>query len=230
MKQIIKLKEPNSFVEHRTKTHSNFDNIPPEAKEELKQKLLVEQGKICCYCMKRIPEKIEKDGIISYEMKVEHFKCQDQYESLQLTYLNLFGACTGNEGKPKKLQTCDTKKAKQELTINLLTNSPNCETMFKYNAEGEISSVNDDPEINRQINEVLNLNMQTLKDGRSEIYLGVQRKVEVESRQKENNQLKVSYFQQEREKWLIKSSDNKFKPFCMVAVYYLNKKIRQYHN
>ncbi|MCW3162466.1 retron system putative HNH endonuclease [Chryseobacterium oryctis] len=221
MKQIIKIQEPNSLIKHRANQPAFYDGLSQEAKEELRKNLLTEQGHICCYCMKRIPENT------SPYMKVEHYKCQDYNADLQLTYSNLFGACAGGEGKPKKLQTCDTQKGNQSLTINLLTNAPNCETQIRYNANGEISSDND--EIDRQLNEVLNLNMQTLKDGRKEIYLSVQKEVEAKSKQIGNKQLKLKYFQQEKEKWLTKK-DNKYRQFCMIAVYYLEKKIRQNQN
>lgn len=221
MKRIIKNPEPNSLLEHRAQKHSNFDNIPLRTKVILRQNLLSEQGYICCYCMKRIPESNPPN------IKIEHFSCQAENEDLQLTYSNLFGSCTGNEGQPKIKQTCDTKKGNSTLTVNLLTNLPNCEFFFKFNAEGEISSVNNNFEIDRQINEVLNLNMQTLKEGRKQIYIEVQRKVEAESRKLGNKQLKIKYFETEKGKWLNRS-DDKFKPFCMVAVYYLNKKIRQF--
>lgn len=218
MKKIVKNPEPHTFVEHRTKPHSNFDNIPFDVKEELRQNLLLEQGSICCYCMKRIPENNPP------KIKIEHYKCQDDNEHLQITYTNLFGACTGNEGQPKIKQTCDTKKGNLVLNINPTATLPNCESLFKYNADGEISSDNED--VNKQIRDVLNLNMQTLKDGRREIYLEVQKKVESESRQLKDKKVKLKYFEQERKKWLTKN-DDKFKPFCMVAVYYLTKKIRQ---
>lgn len=221
MKQIVKLNEPNSLVEHRAKEHSNFDNIPLTVKEQLRQNLLTEQGHICCYCMKRIPESN------SPNLKVEHFCCQADNEHLQLTYSNLFASCTGNEGQTKIKQTCDTKKGNSILTLNPISNPLNCETLFKFNSEGEISSLNENEDVNRQINEVLNLNMQTLKDNRREIYLEVQKNVENESKKLGSKQLKLSYFEKEKNKWLSRSED-KFKPFCMVAVYYLNKKIR--HN
>jgi uncharacterized protein (TIGR02646 family) len=226
MKQIIKIAEPTSLVLHRANRPAYFDNLPATAKEDLRQSLLAEQGHICCYCMKRIPEKVQTNGSVSYDMKIEHFQCQENFPLLQLTYNNLFGACTGNEGKPKRLQTCDTKKGNLTLTINPISNGPNCDTLFRYNSEGEIRSINDNEEINRQLNEVLNLNMQTLKDGRRQVYLEVQKRVEAESRHLGNKQLRVGYFEQEREKWLNRTN-NKYKPFCMVAIYYLTKKIRQ---
>ncbi len=221
MKQIVKLIELKSLVEHRAKEHSNFDNIPLIVKEQLRQNLLSEQGFICCYCMKRIPESNPP------ALKVEHFCCQADNNHLQLTYSNLFASCTGNEGQPKIKQTCDTKKGNSVLTINPISNPPNCESLFKFNSEGEISLLVENAEINRQINEVLNLNMQTLKDSRREIYLEVQKNVETESRKLGSKQLKLSYFEKEKSKWLTRS-ENKFKPFCIVAVYYLNKKIKQY--
>jgi len=229
MKQIIKITEPQSLIQHRANQPAFYEGLPLQTKDELRQNLLLEQGYICCYCLKRIPEKVEKDGRISYDMKVEHYQSQYGFPLLQLSYTNLFGACTGNEGKPKKLQTCDTRKGDEILTINLLTNAPNCETLFKYNAEGEISSVDNDKDINRQLNEILNLNMQTLKDGRRQVYLEVQKKVEAESRLLKTGQLKLKYFETERQKWITKN-ENKHKPFCMVAIYYLTKKIRQCQN
>lgn len=226
MKRIVKLPEPNSLVQHRAGPHSFYHNIPTDAREDLKANLLLEQGYLCCYCLKRIPEKVDKDGVVSYEMKVEHHQSQDSFEHLQLQYINLFGACTGNEGKPNKLQTCDTKKGSNDITINLVSNAPDCETLFKYNADGEMSSFDDNEDVNRQINDTLNLNMQSLKDARREVYLEVQKRVETESRRLGNKNLKLRFFEQERDNWLART-ENKHKPYCMIAVYYLKKKIRQ---
>ena len=226
MKKINKATEPDSLIQHRANQPAFFNNLPLEAKKDLRQSLLIEQGHICCYCLKRIPEKLAFENSEIYNMKIEHFQCQDIFPQFQLTYNNLLGACMGNEGKPKKLQTCDTKKANNELRINPSSPHPNCETLFKYNADGEISSINDDEVINNQLNNILNLNMQSLKDARKEVYLAVQKKVENESKRLTNKQLRVSFFEQERNNWFIKT-DNKFRPFCMVAIYYLTKKIRQ---
>ncbi|HEV8081544.1 MAG TPA: hypothetical protein VGP43_12600 [Chitinophagaceae bacterium] len=71
--------------------------------------------------------------------------------------------------------------------------------------------------------------MQTLKDGRRQIYLEVQKKVEAESKQIGTGHLKLKYFETEKQKWLNRS-ESKYKPSCMVATYFLTKKIRQYQN
>ncbi len=219
MKQISKLRPPKSFVEFNSKPHAIYDgsDFP---KEELRQNILTEQGYLCCYCMKRIPE-----HTVPY-MKIEHYLCQDNHAHLQLVYTNLLGACTGNEGQTQIKQTCDTKKGNKPLTINPVSTNPSCNLLFKYTAEGEISSISGDEEINRQLNDVLNLNMQTLKDGRRQVYLEVQKRVEAESKNIANKTLKIKFFEQERNNWL-NLTEKKYKPFCMVAVYYLTKKIKQ---
>jgi uncharacterized protein (TIGR02646 family) len=194
---------------------------------DLRANLLSEQGHICCYCMKRIPQKIEKDGTVSYEMKVEHYKCQDNHSALQLNYSNLLGACTGNEGNPKKLQTCDTKKGNTVITINPILANPNCEMQVKYLSNGEIHS--DDPIIENELIEVLNLNMQTLVDGRREVFETVQKKVEIESKKCADSNIRSKYFEREVQ-WWLSLDGGKYKPYCMVAVYYLKKKIRQNQN
>jgi uncharacterized protein (TIGR02646 family) len=227
MKQINKIQEPQSLVRHRANQPAFYHNLPLAAMNDLRANLLTEQGHICCYCMKRIPQKIERDGTVYYEMKVEHYKCQDNYSALQLKYSNIFGACTGNEGNPKKLQTCDTKKGNTDITINPILANPNCETQIKYLSNGEIHS--DDPIIERELTEVLNLNMQTLVDGRREVFETVQKKVENESKRYADRNIRTGYFERELQWWLSRDSA-KFKPYCMVAVYYLKKKIKQNQN
>lgn len=220
MKQIIKIQEPRSLTQHRAQPHASFDNLPMKTKEELRSNLLKEQGYICCYCMKRIQEPTAE------YMKIEHFKCQENNKDLQLTYSNLLGACKGNEGQQKHLQTCDTRKGNEDLPINPLSENLNCETLFKYNANGEISLIDGNSEIEQQIHKFLNLNMQTLKENRKQVYLEVQKRVETESKKKASKKLKQNYFEQERNKWLAKDREGRFKEYCMVAVYYLNKKIK----
>lgn len=212
--------QPNSLTRHSANVPADYDGLRDPAKRELRNSLVSEQGYICCYCMKRLASATEQ------YVKIEHFRDQRHFPELQLTYSNLFGACLGNEGMPGHLQTCDTRKADKELIINPTSLVPNCNDLFKYNAEGEISSINDDVAINRAINEVLNLNMQTLKEARSQVYLAVQEKVREESRRLKTGPLKLGYLTKERDSWLAKSQ-GQFEPFCMVAVYYLNKKIKQ---
>jgi len=156
MKRFVKGREPQSLVEHRLKSFTNYNNYPH--KDELRASLLTEQGCICCYCMQRIS---------ADRMKIEHWRSQDEYPQFQLDYNNLFGACQGGQGSPSHLQHCDTKKGNTEITINPLNNHRNCEDLIKYLATGKIYS--DDETIDKDLNDVLNLNMQTLVNNRKEV-------------------------------------------------------------
>jgi uncharacterized protein (TIGR02646 family) len=100
-------------------------------------------------------------------MKIEHYQCQDRYPEKQLDYSNLLGACFGNEGQRPKNQHCDTKKGKADLKVNPTDLNRNCEDLIKYRSNGEIYS--EDSEINRDLNETLNLNMETLKKNRQTV-------------------------------------------------------------
>ena len=156
MKPIQKSKEPASLLTHRKQIHANYDNYPD--KDELRDYLLAEQGYICCYCMQRIKKET---------MKIEHWQPQSKYPEKQLDYQNLLAACQGNSGKPKQLQHCDTHKSEQEMTLNPLKLTES----IKYSGNGRIYS--DAPNIEQEINDILNLNTQTLVNNRAEIITAV---------------------------------------------------------
>ncbi len=216
MKQIFKSGEPKSLVNHRALSNSSFDNLP---KDELRERLLIDQGYICCYCMRRIPEKKLPGS------KIEHYKCQDIYNGtngypdLTLSYKNLFVACTGFQGSKLEFQTCDTFKGNKELQkIDLL--SP-IEKSIIYKTDGTITS--NDVEIANDLTDVLNLNTEKLVKGRAEIIGTIQRRrQELVSAKKYN----ISSLQKELKHWTSKK-DGMYKEYFMVAVFFLNKFIHK---
>lgn len=211
MKYIKKLSEPNSLVAHRKKEHADYNNIPTDTKEEIKQALLTEQGYICCYCMKRI----NKENI-----KLEHWKPQSKYPERSLIYKNMLGVCNGNEGEPKHLQCCDTHKGNWELSIDPL--SPHCETFIKYSADGIIFS--DDEKVNRDLNDVLNLNQQKIQNNRR-IVMDVL--IQYLLSKYVNKGWTKSAIQKEINKWSSVDSEGKYKEYCEVALFRLKKLYRK---
>jgi len=153
MREIIKGSEPVSLTTHRIELHSDFDNYT--AKKELRHALVSEQRGLCCYCMARISA--GRRG-----MKIEHWRCQAHYPAEQLSYRNLLGACLGAEGSPYELQHCDTRKENQDLRWNPA--KFDVSSQLSYRLDGTIES--DHGEFNRQLNEVLNLNVPFLKNNR----------------------------------------------------------------
>ncbi|NJO16054.1 MAG: TIGR02646 family protein [Thioploca sp.] len=206
MKPIQKSKEPASLLAHRKQIHSNYDNYPN--KDELRDYLLAEQGYICCYCMQRIKKET---------MKIEHWQPQSKYQEKQLDYQNLLAACQGNAGKPKQLQHGDTHKGEQEITINPINNllEP-----IKYRKDGRIYS--DDHNINQDLNNVLNLNTQTLVNNRAEIIDEViQDLTKIKGKQAAWS---VNDVKRELQKYEAKNAAGEYEPYCQAVIYFLNKR------
>ncbi|MDJ0799763.1 MAG: TIGR02646 family protein [Calothrix sp. MO_167.B12] len=218
MKHINKNREPLSLTHYRSTIPSesrehkdNYDSYTE--KNELRQSLLTEQGYICCYCMQRIS--IDN-------MKIEHWKPQTKYRELQLDYNNLLGACKGGEGSPPQFQYCDTKKGDKQITISPIDNHRNCEKLIKYRADGKIYS--DDETINNELNEVLNLNMQTLVNNRKEVWFSVIEQLNSKYPKKDWK----SAIKREIQKWSNQQGDGKYRPYCQIVIHHLNKKLSKY--
>ncbi|HFI0796163.1 TPA: retron system putative HNH endonuclease [Streptococcus suis] len=148
---IDKGKQPNIFLEYKSQLHASYKGMPSDVKEILKKSLLDEQQELCAYCMRKIT---------SDDMKIEHYYSQSSYSDLELEYSNLLAVCKGFEGRSHEQQTCDTKKGNRELTISPL-NRGHMSTI-SYKTDGTIQSelyAND-------LNEILNLNQDELKEGR----------------------------------------------------------------
>ena len=138
------------------------------------------------------------------------------------------GGIPGNEGQPGKLQTCDTRKGNVDFSLDPCSALPSCDNVFKYTLEGKI--VCDNENLQNEIDNTLNLNSQSLQDLRAEVYEFVSNLVNVESKKNRDKKIRIKYFESLRTEWLTPDRTGKLKPFCMVAVYYLSKKIRQNQN
>ena len=214
MKQIFKTKEPISLTTYRAgiskenlKNLEKFDTAPSNVKDELREKLLEEQGFICCYCMNRVE---------SRSSKIEHFKPRSLFRVEQLDYTNLFVACLGGQGFSPCEQSCDTKKGKDSLNyISLLSD---IEKSIEYKKNGFIFSNNQD--IDRELTEILNLNHNLLRNNRQEALN--QLFSDLKKRGWDVPTLKSTL-----EKYKHKNSKGKYRPYCEMIVYFLTKKLKQ---
>ncbi len=209
MKRIIKGREPQSLLEHRLKSFADYDNF--SEKDELRESLLTEQGYICCYCMQRIS---------ADRMKIEHWQSQDEYSEFQLDYNNLLGACEGGQGSPSHLQHCDTKKGNTEITINPLDNHRNCEDLTRYSGNGQIYS--HDVTIDEELNNVLNLNTQTLVNNRKEVLELVLKQLKS---QYPKGDWTEAILNKKIQQWSDRQKDGKHKPYCQIVIHHLKKKL-----
>lgn len=220
MKQITKNSEPRSLVQHRA-NGGTFENLP---KDEVRNSLLEEQGHICCYCMKRIPQKLKHEEIEKNypSSKIEHVKCQSQNSDQELNYSNMLLACNGNHGSPKIMQTCDTYKGEMDLSFNPADTRRNIESLIRYRANGEIFS--DDETIDNELNSVLNLNTKDLVDIREVFYKEIQQRIILEGKKRKGKDIQKRFYENEREKLLTQNS-GKYIPYSMVGVYLIEKKL-----
>jgi len=204
--------EPSSLEECRTTPGSNFDSCN---KNDMRIALVAEQGHICAYCNQRIKNEIAKNGHPT--MKIEHWEPRNSENEMQ--WNNLLGVCLGNQGFGSNLQHCDTKKGNLSIQISPL--NIGLLNQIKYRSNGEIYSLND--HLNKDLNETLNLNIPKLVDIRKSILTSVRTTIRNKFGTKKTTK---AFLDKEKRKWEEKA-DGKFNPFCDVAVFYLNNKLRQ---
>ena len=207
MKTIVKRTEPASLTQHRQTPHSGYDNYTD--KNPLRTALVTEQQGLCCYCMGRIQNEPGK-------MKVEHWHCQANYPGEQLVYRNLLGACPGGEGQPYKRQHCDTRKGNLDLLWNPADPKHHVQTRLSYGTDGTIKS--DHAEFDRQLNEVLNLNLPRLKNSRKGI-----RDAILEWWQKERRPVHKQQLEQAIADRSAPNGD--LAPYIRVAIWWLEKRL-----
>ena len=108
---INKNQEPKEWTEYCSTPGVTYQSIP-----ELVDALLKEQGYICAYCMRRIPTKDKIEGkLTSEDHRIEHIKCRENHEDLQLKYNNMLICCPGHIGEDEH---CDRKKGNQERSMS----------------------------------------------------------------------------------------------------------------
>lgn len=146
-----------------------YDRLRNPLKNEVRESLMQEQGHLCAYCMRRIPdERILEADIDLSDVYIEHWQARSNkrltYENKGLDYNNLLAVCSGNEKAPeatgkrrRRFFTCDKKRDKAALKVNPLDEST-IQSIY-YLSDGTMKSTDED--IDRDIEIRLNLNCNT---------------------------------------------------------------------
>lgn len=211
MRQIVKLAEPASLTAYRHTADCDYDGY--REKDELRNRLAAEQGGLCCYCMGRIEPDWDS-------MKIEHWRSQSRFPADQLRYRNLLGGCLGGEGRPPRLQHCDTRKGDETLRWNPADPAHHIETRIAYASDGTIRS--GDRTFDRQLNNVLNLNLPHLKNSRRGVLTGV---LDWWKMEKSRHHRPPSRRRIEREINNLTHCAASYSPFCQVAVWWLRQRL-----
>ena len=144
-----------------------YEKLGNPLKEVVRQSLLREQGHLCAYCMRSIPDdRIHEEDADLSDVYIEHWYARGAMnntgENKGLDYSNMLAVCSGNEKAPeapgkrkKRYFTCDKKRGSAPLTINPL-DLTTLDTLY-YSSDGMIKST--DKRIENDINVKLNLNL-----------------------------------------------------------------------
>lgn len=210
MRNITKGSEPRSLQQHRCNSHADYDNYSD--KPDLRTALVLDQKGLCCYCQQRIRADISS-------MKIEHWKPQTPNPALQLTYSNILGACIGGEGKPTRIQHCDTRKRDTDISFNPANSLHNVENMFSFHGSGRIEAKNHCSALQAELDNILNLNKEILKKNRIGALKSFQATLGKKSLSKQEWHRKLTEWDG--------SADGELKPFSQVVVYYIRKKLNR---
>ena len=208
MRTIAKNPEPHSLTEYRAANPTDYYGYPD--KDTLRESLATEQRGVCCYCLGRMRAAIGS-------MKVEHWQSHSGYPNQRLVYRNLLGACMGGEGQRGTDQHCDTYKAERDLSRNPAEPLHNVGAIVHFLSDGRITSSN--PVFNRELNEILNLNLPALKNSRKEALRAFQQTLE------KRGTLSRQTWERLLGEWNGESYTGELKPYCSVIAYWIEKKL-----
>ena len=210
MRLIKKGKEPNSLTIYKKQNNAYYDGCN---KSDIRKALLIEQGHLCAYCMKRISEA---------NMTIEHYEPQSNIsEKDALDYSKMLGVCLGNRSSKKEHQTCDAHRGNQYLTVNPFDKTSI--GLIKYDNNGKIYS--DNPDINIDLEVTLNLNCKQvlLMKNRKKALLSL--KIYL-SQLKPNGKWSKEFLQKILAHYEASDENGRFEPYSGILLYYLSKKLQ----
>ena len=160
--KLIELKE--RIIRTGLTPEQEYRKLKNPLKEEVRECLMKEQGHLCAYCMRRIPdERVDGTGIPG--VTLEHYIARNAIDDsvtagtgLGVDYHNLLAVCSG--GRVSKgiymdnELTCDASRGNRPLSINPL-DERTLETIY-YKNNGEIAAK--DSVIENDLVNILNLN------------------------------------------------------------------------
>ena len=141
MRKIVKGLEPLAWREFR-----NTPGVIYEAKPELREALIQEQGYICAYCMQRIS--------LDVKTHIEHMKSRSKHPELILDYQNMVLCCSGNTCG---VSHCDNHKDNEDITFDLFSEAF-INTLSYQIQSRSVAIKSSNPIWDNEINDILNLN------------------------------------------------------------------------
>ena len=158
MVHIIKKSEPTALLQAKKRGLKDYNDMETAVKDAVKDQLYLEQKGLCSYCMRRLERET---------MQIEHYIPQHGPDGsantlLSVDYHNMLGVCPGGKGQATRGyadMTCDQHRGNTLLTVDPL--NLHSVKKIRYRPNGIIYS--NDPDINSDLNDILNLNCNAAK-------------------------------------------------------------------
>lgn len=209
MRKIVKQrKEPKKWTEYCCTPGVDYQAHP-----ELRRVLLTEQGYICAYCMSGL----DAEGA---NTKIEHMKSRELHPEMKFKYKNMVICCSG---VTHDVHHCDTSKDGNDISFDLMSD-PFFTTLKYKSGDGTIISTH--PKWNDEINNLLNLNNESLKKERKVVLDTV---IEFLGKREDWNTEKQT-LRRLRKIYDEKDARGHYKPYCGVVVYFLDKRLERGNN
>lgn len=159
----ILLEKQRIARERGLNSNDAYEQLNHEDKTAILKSLMEEQGHLCAYCTRRIPDERELPDDID-PVTIEHWFPRNppthEEKGQGLDYKNMLAVCSGNRGrkhtrKPRDL-TCDAKRRDTYPQLTLNPCDPATLASIQYRENGEMFS--NDPAVQDDITVKLNLN------------------------------------------------------------------------
>lgn len=218
MKYIDKEQEPPELKEYRENTpEASYNGF--QGRTQVREALLREQGCICAYCMRRISLKWDKQ-LKKPRTEIEHYQSQELRSDKQLDYQNMLGVCNGVSGVHKHCDKTTGGKGDGKVILKKLNPlDQECERLLTYNANGEVQSIFDEEEVREEIERILNLNNQNLKEYRKTALDKFWE--DFKKRNASKSAWTKELFEKEIKELQKKDKKGKYKPYCQFLIWYL---------
>ncbi len=133
MKYIEKGKEPEAFTEWKALANDDwqptYDDLSGDTKEAVKDALMGEQGRICCYCERRLTDN---------DSHIEHLRPQSDQSVDPLDYANMLCSCQNRlqKGEPRHCGNLKDNWFDKVLLVSPLESG--CERRFAFTGDGNV--------------------------------------------------------------------------------------------